>query len=137
MRKSEQQSGSSILATECGAFLDGTLAEYWDERGVDVPIWAWTNLLAHGSEELISESITGPARPRRAARNWRIARSYLAQRMMELSDARCTLSDLQWNVLIPLELEMADRPELERMTPTQWVEIVDRAIRNEHSALEQ
>jgi hypothetical protein len=57
--------------------------------------------------------------------------------MMELSDARCTLSDLQWNVLIPLELEMADRPELERMTPTQWVEIVDRAIRNEHSALEQ
>jgi hypothetical protein len=26
---------------------------------------------------------------------------------------------------------------LERMTPTQWVEIVDRAIRNEHSALEQ
>ena len=57
--------------------------------------------------------------------------------MMELSDARCTLSDLQWNVLIPLELEMAVRPEVGRMTPTQWVEIVDTAIRNEHSTLEQ
>ena len=65
MHKRESQSGGSILATECGAFLDGTLAEYWDERGVDVPIWAWTNLLAHGSEELIGQSVAGPARPRR------------------------------------------------------------------------
>jgi len=93
MRKSEQQSGSSILATECGAFLDGTLAEYWDERGVDVPIWAWTNLLAHGSEELISESITGP--PPAALLATADRPFLLAQRMMELSDARCTLSDLQ------------------------------------------
>ena len=137
MRKREQPSEHSILAAECGAFLDGTLAEYWDERGVPVPIWAWMNLLSHGSEELIGASIAGPARPRRTARSWRIARSYLAHQMLELVDARCTLFDLQWNVLIPLELEMAIHPEVGRMTPSQWVEIVDRAMRNEDSTLEQ
>ena len=117
MRKREQKSGSSILATECGAFLDGTLAEYWDERGVVVPVWAWTNLLAHGSEELIAESVVRPSRPRRAARSWRIARSYLAYQMLDLTDARCTLADLQRNVLMPLELDMAARPETGRWSP--------------------
>ena len=137
MRKRDQQSGSSILATECGAFLDGTLAEYWDERGVVVPVWVWTNLLAHGSEELIAESVAGPSRPRRAARSWRIARSYLAYQMLDVTDARCPLSDLQRNVLVPLELDMAARPEVSRWGPARWVETVSRAIRNQHSSLEQ
>ena len=102
MRKRSSRRRHSILAAECEAFLDGTLAEYRDERGVPVPIWAWMNLLSHGSEELIGTSIAGPARPRRTARNGRIARSYLAHRILSSSDARCTLFDLQWNVLIPL-----------------------------------
>ncbi len=137
MRKRERQSGSSILAMECGAFLDGTLAEYWDERGVDVPVWAWTNLLAHGSEQLIGECVSDAPRPRGSDRSWRIARSYLAYQMLQLVDARCTLPDLQWSVLIPLELEMAARPEFSRLTPARWMELVDTAIRNQHSALEQ
>jgi len=137
MRKRDHQSGSSILAMECGAFLDGTLAEYWDERGVVVPVWAWTNLLAHGAEELIGEIVARPYRTRRAGLSWRIARSHLAYEILELTDARCTLSDLQATVLIPLELEMAARPEVSRWRPRQWVDTVDTAIRNQHSAAEQ
>jgi len=137
MRKREQQPGSSILALECEAFLNGTLAEYWDERGVDVPVWAWTNLLAHGSEGQIGESVLRPNRPRRAARSWRIARSYLAYRVLDHADAECTLADMQASVLVPLELEMAARPETGHWTPRQWVDTVDNAIRNQHSPLEQ
>jgi hypothetical protein len=137
MRKRENEAGDSILATECEAFLNGTLAEYWDEKGVVVPVWAWTNLLAHGSGGRIGESVVGPSRPRRAARNWRIARSYLAHRVLHLTDVQFTLSELQRSILIPLELEMAARPEVSRWTPRQWVDTVDRAIRNLHSPLEQ
>ncbi len=102
-----------------------------------VPVWAWTNLLAHGSEELIGESVARPYRPRRAGRSWRIARSHLAHQMLDVTDARCTLSDLQTTVLIPLELEMAARPEVSRWRPRQWVDTVDMAIRNQHSAAGQ
>ena len=122
---------------ECRAFLNGTLAEYWDEKGVIVPVWAWTNLLAHGSEEMIGESVLRPARPRRTGRSWRIARSYLAYRVLEHTDAQFTLRDLQASILIPLELEMAALPEVGRWTPRQWVDTVDHAIRSQHSPLEQ
>ena len=86
MRKREHQSGSSILAMECGAFLDGTLAEYWDERGVVVPVWAWTNLLAHGTEELMGE-MRRPSLSQPVGRvcSWRIARSHLAYEILELT----------------------------------------------------
>ncbi len=137
MRKRQQQPGGSILARECEAFLDGTLAEYWDERGVDVPVWAWTNLLAHGDESRIGESVLRPYRPRRAARSWRIARSYLAYRVLDHTDAEFTLADLQTSVLVPLELEMAARPETGSWSPRQWVDTVDNAIGNQHSPLEQ
>jgi hypothetical protein len=132
-----EQEGDGVLVTECEAFLDGTLAEYWDERGADVPVWAWTNLLAHGSATLIGESVARPTRPRRSARSWRIARSYLAHQMLELTDERHPLPALQVSVLVPLELEMAARTEVRHWTPRQWVDAVDSAIRNQHPALGQ
>ena len=137
MRKRQYGAGDGILVTECEAYLNGTLAEYWDEMGVVVPVWAWTNLLAHGSEGLIGESVLRPHRSRRAARSWRTARSFLASEVLDLTDAQFTLTDLQASVLIPLELEMAARSEVSRWTPRRWVETVDRAIRDPHSSLEQ
>jgi hypothetical protein len=136
MRKRENEAGSSILVSECEAYLSGTLAEYWDEKGVLVPVWAWTNLLAHGSEGLIGDSVLRPNRCRRAGRRWRIARSFLAYQVLELTGVELALTDLQASVLIPLELEMANRSEVSRWTPRQWVDTVDRAIRNQDSSRE-
>ena len=137
MRKRDDEVRDGILARECRAFLNGTLADYWDGSGVIVPVWAWTNLLAHGSEEMIGESVLRASRPRRTARSWRIARSYLAYRVLEHTDAEFTLRDLQASILVPLELEMAALPEVGRWTPRQWVDTVDHAIRSQHSPLEQ
>jgi hypothetical protein len=133
IKKREREEGSSVLATECAAFLDGTLAEYWDEKGTTVPVWAWTNMLAHGDENLIVQSVVHPNRPRHMARSWRIARSYLAYELLDLTDDDKTLAELQADVLVPLELEMASRPEVADWSPRQWVDAVDIAIRNRQS----
>jgi hypothetical protein len=136
MKEREYQRGDSILATECVAFLNGTLAEYWDEKGLVVPVWAWMNLLAHGSEALIGDSVWHPYRPRRASRSWRIARTYLAYQVMDVTEADFTLEDLQASLLVPLELELAARDDVSRWTPRQWADTVDRVI-HQHSPLEQ
>ncbi len=46
-----------VLGLECEAYLNGTLAEFWEEHGTAVPVWTWTNLLAHGSESRIHDSL--------------------------------------------------------------------------------
>ncbi len=127
---------SSVCAQECEAFLAGTLAEYWEDKGIVVPVWAWTNLLAHGSVSQIGRCVSRPGRLRHTGRNWAIARSYMAYEVLDLVDAEFTLTDLQAMVLVPLELEMAARPEVSRWTPRQWVDTVDFAIRNTHLTLE-
>lgn len=137
MHRREQQPGEGTVALECEAFLHGTLAELWDERGMIVPVWAWTNLLAHGSESMIAESVARPAKSRRITRSWRIARSCLAYQVLDLTDQQCALAGMQSAILIPLELQLADRPEVNRWTPRQWIDTVDHAIRNQHSTMEQ
>ena len=134
-RRERRAWNRGVLPQECEAFLDGTLAEYWDDRGVAVPVWAWTNLLAHGTEGLITETVARPYRNRRFSRSWRIARSYLAAEIFDLVDPEYTLEDMQAAVLLPIELEMAASPEVSRWSPRQWVDAVDDAIRNQHSTL--
>jgi hypothetical protein len=137
VKKQEHEAeGSSVVVMECGAFLAGTLAEYWDERGTWVPVWAWTNLLAHGSESQIAESVIHPLRPRRTGRSWRIARSFVAYQVLDAVERGMALEDLQSSVLIPLELEMAAHPEVSRWGPRQWVDTLDHAIRTQHITLE-
>ena len=123
----------SVLANECSAFLNGTLAEYWHDKGITVPVWAWTNLLAHGDEERITDAVMRPRCGRRTAHKWSVARSYLALEILGLLDESLSLEDLQCEVLVPLELELSSRPEVSRWTPTEWLEAVDSALRNEHS----
>jgi hypothetical protein len=132
--KKQKAVGCSVLATECSAFLRGTLAEYWDDKGITVPVWAWTNLLAHGEEDDIAEAVVRPGCARRTAGHWSVARSYLALEILGLLDESLSLEDLQCEVLVPLELELSSRPEVCGWTPTQWLEAVDTALRNEHSA---
>jgi hypothetical protein len=131
-----EREGSSVVVMECGAFLTGTLAEYWEELGTGVPVWVWTNLLAHGSEAQIGESVIHSFRPRRTGRSWRIARSFLAYEVLETIRGGVALEDLQASVLRPLELEMASHPQVSQWGPQQWVDTVDHAIRTQHVTLE-
>jgi hypothetical protein len=132
VRKMEQYSACGTIAVECEAFLSGTLAEYWDDRGVDVPVWAWMNLLAHGTVRQIGECVLRPSWPHGAGRSWRVARSYLAYDVLDLTDLEFTVADLQTSVLIPLELDLAAQDDFADWTPRQWVDEVEGAL---HAAL--
>lgn len=129
-KNSEQHTACGTIALECEAFLDGSLAEYWDDKGMEVPVWTWMNLLAHGDARRIGECVLRPDRLRRPSRSWRVARSYLAFEVLDLTDLEFTLADLQASVLIPLELEMAARADVDAWTPRQWVDLVEDALRN-------
>ena len=136
MGKQRRDRAGGVLATECEAYLNGTLAEFWEERGTSVPVWTWTNLLAHGSESQIYQSLHRPTKPRRTGRSWRIARSYLAYQVLDITSEELTLEELQSTILLPLELGLAAHPEVDHWTPRRWVDIVDAAIRNQHLTLE-
>jgi hypothetical protein len=122
------------LADECAAFLTGTLTNRWEADGQAVPIWAWTNLLAHGSREIIAEAVSRPSRHRLLTRCWWIARAQLADLILEMTD-RVSLSDLQQSLLIPLELELASRTDVPFWTSRQWVETVTAELhRHDHTS---
>ena len=101
---------------------------------MEVPVWAWMNLLAHGTRAR-SASASAPDRPRGQPQ---LARRPLLPglEVLDLTDLEFTLAELQSSVLIPLELEMAARADVAGWTPRQWVDLVEDALRNA-SALDQ
>ena len=76
MGKTWRDLPGGFLGLECEAYLNGTLAEFWEEQGTGVPVWSWMNLLAHGSESQIHDSLYGSPKLRRTGRSWRVARSF-------------------------------------------------------------
>jgi hypothetical protein len=137
VQNSEQYTACGTIVLECEAFLGGTLAEYWDDKGAEVPVWAWMNLLAHGTARQIGHCVLRPFRSRQGSRSWHVARSYLAYEVLDLTDLEFTLAELQSTVLIPLELEMAERDEVSDWTPRQWVDVVEDALRANLWALDR
>ena len=74
MQNSELDTACGTIALECEAFLGGTLAEYWEDKSMEVPVWTYMNLLAHGDVRRIGETVLRPDWSRRAGRSWRVAR---------------------------------------------------------------
>ncbi|MHB1504096.1 MAG: hypothetical protein ACYCTL_08110 [Acidimicrobiales bacterium] len=127
--------GAGQLVAECEAFLSGGYAECLEDLGLAVPGWAWTNLLAHGTEDDIRRagSLVGSSRPT-AASKWREARSYLAGEVTGLLDAGCCgLRELQGSVLVPLELRLASGMVPDDRSPSRLAGTVLGALR-QHQA---
>jgi hypothetical protein len=132
MRRRRRGIAETAVVIECAAFLTGTLAEQLESQGQLVPVWAWTNLLAHGNEALILESISRPFRHRLLARNWWMARADLADVVLDMTHWSSSLLELQEFVLIPLELSLASRPETALWSPRQWTEAVTVALHHQN-----
>jgi hypothetical protein len=64
VHNSEQDAAYGTIALESEAFLLGSLVEYWDDKGMEVPVWAWMNRLAHGTARQIGECVTRSDKPR-------------------------------------------------------------------------
>lgn len=117
------------LARECEAFLDGRYVEHLLDRGNHVPPWAWTNLLAHGSEEeLRSPATTMSVNWADLLEPWLQARAYLAGEVLDAAHREGSLNRVQRRVLIPLELKLTSNPAAKYLTPSDWVTAVLTAL---------
>jgi hypothetical protein len=117
------------LVGDCEAFLAGHVVERIEERAAgEVPVWAWTNLLAHGTDrDLRNECTVLRARLVPTAGKWREARSFLAAEVIDLADDCGPLAKVQRAVLVPLELEFACE-DVAGWGPRQWVTSVEAAL---------
>jgi hypothetical protein len=102
--------GPAQLVGETEAFLTGALAEAIEARAGTVPDWVWINRLAHGSATDIAA--LAAERARRRDPGWRRARAMLAQDLLDAAATHGPLERIQRDVLVPLELRLAESPVL-------------------------
>lgn len=126
-RPRTRKARAALLVEDCEAFYSGRLAERYEQRVLHVPAWSWMNLLAHGTEaDLARAQRTVPDRYD-AHGEWHEARSFLAGEILGLAGHCGSLDELQRAVLIPLELDLAERAE-EDGEPRAWVTSVQDAL---------
>lgn len=128
MWRRERRALAGELVSECEAFLRGRYAETLVARDADVPVWAWTNLLAHGSETDLRVAASNA--PLGARTTFADARAQLAAHLLDAAGPDCTLEELQTAVLAPLELNLARRPAVEHWDRGRWSTAVRTALRS-------
>lgn len=131
MWRPDRKALAAELIADCEAFLLGSFAERLSERGAPVPVWAWTNLLAHGSEDdlRVAAASLGAA----GSGAWHSARARIAEELLETTGSGLSVADLQAAVLAPLELSLAGREEVERWDRRTWLATVRAALRSYRS----
>jgi hypothetical protein len=118
--------------SEAEAFLRGTYAEHLESHGCRVPSWARLNRVAHGTEADLSALVEGE----HAWDGWTIGNtgwsrivSFLAADLLALARATDqTVSALQRDVLIPLELDLAREDSHRRLGAAQLVSVALAAL---------
>lgn len=116
------------LIADCEAFLLGHYADRLEAQSIAVPVWAWTNLLAHATEhELQAETFATRGAGRRSD-EWHTARAQLAAEVLDTAGGGVTLPAVQATTLVPLELALASRPDAGAWSCRQWVDAVRAAL---------
>jgi hypothetical protein len=98
-RKAEERR----LVKESEAFLHGEFAESGVPADAPTPVWAWINLLAHGTEQQLRQESVAPL----GSDDWHRARSLLAAKLLAaIGSSDTSLVAIQRYVLVPLEFEI-------------------------------
>ena len=111
------------IGDDCVAFVNGRYVEWLVEHGHPVPVWAWLNQAAHGSEldvlnTAIAELPPGIPPP------WAGCRRAIAQAVAAVITTTDELATLRRDVLVPLELDLARARLSPPLTPGQLVSLV-------------
>lgn len=122
------------LVSDCEAFLLGRYADVLDERSEPVPVWAWTNVLSHGSRDDIDRAAADARGGWSSSRKWRAARAFVAGELLDAVGRGVPLADIQRDVLTPLELELASLRGAWAWTPQRWLETVRAALHSYRSS---
>jgi len=107
----KQRSSPWAFGDEFDAFLAGAYVEWLAAKGRATPTWAWVNCIAHGTvDELQALSSAGaPADLRDDASLWQVLTGFLAKEVLARVTDEAQLEALQRDVLVPLELRLAER----------------------------
>lgn len=133
MWRREQRSLAAELVADCRAFLLGQYADRLESLAIAVPVWAWTNLLAHASESELRVEALSSGDPGRGNNGWHAARAYLAAEVLEVAAQSGTLDALQEESLVPLEMDLAARADVRGWDSRRWVGAVRAALANRRS----
>lgn len=121
MWRPERKALEAELVAEREAFLTGGYAERLSARGAAVPVWAWTNLLAHGSETDLRTTVDSHGGAGTEA--WHTARARLAAELLSASRPERLLAEIQGAVL-------AAREGVERWDRRTWPATARAALRS-------
>jgi hypothetical protein len=117
----------------CEALLDGRYVDELQRTERPVPVWAWMNLLAHGTDEALRREADECPPPWRHRGLWQRARAYLAGEVLDAATEVGTLTSVQAQVLVPLELELLTPSSSVPRHPAGWVVWVLAAIDDHRS----
>ncbi|HEY5271801.1 MAG TPA: hypothetical protein VIJ34_01055 [Acidimicrobiales bacterium] len=114
LRRFGPRHGDSILVSEAEQFLSGSLLDVAFESGGDVPAWVWLSAITHGDAALLAHAknwLSDHQGARPELNGWGRVLQHLTTRLLETSEAMgCPASDLQRDLLVPLELAVTITP---------------------------
>lgn len=124
-RSEAHPSWEAALSAETEAFLEGRIVEHLMTAGRTVPTWALLNRLAHASPSELASLAEIEGRPGNAPEPgepvWRAAQRSLASRLLARGARSDEITRIQRTVLVPLELRLIERSEVETVTLRQAV----------------
>jgi len=114
-----------LLIEECESFLAGGYVERCEALGEPVPVWAWMNVLAHGTEAGLRAAATNPS----ASDEGHQALAFVAATLVDLiDDGALDLETFQREELVPLELDVIACPATSGWSAPQLVSALLRAL---------
>jgi hypothetical protein len=133
-RRAIAAAGSRLIA-DIESFLSGRYEQQLLRNLEAVPAWARLNEFAHGTVEDLAEAVRHTAlvsgSPPGGPDRWRSARQVLAIDLLAVvGDDPVALSQLQFTVLVPLELHLMQSEWRDGMTPYELVRITRAALRS-------
>jgi hypothetical protein len=121
---------TSTLVEDCEAFLAGRAGDVLTSVRGTFPPWTWVNLLAHANLSGLGElaSRDPKSRPFDSNGPWARATSFVAAELLAAArNDPQTLRHIQFEVLIPIELELLSGQEA-LLSPQQLVRRVWRGL---------
>jgi len=113
------------LIEECESFLAGAYVERREARGEPVPVWAWMNVLAHGTDA----ELRAAAMNRSGGDEGHQALAFVAGELVDLiDDGALDLETFQREELVPLELDVIVCPATSGWSAPQLVSALLRAL---------
>jgi hypothetical protein len=124
-RPRERDRYPELLIEECESFLAGVFVERCEARGEPVPVWAWMNVLAHGTDA----ELRAAAENRSGSDEGHQALAFVAGELVDLiDDGVLDLETFQRGVLVPLELDVIACPATSGWSASQLVSALLRAL---------